>query len=261
MPIMRFTPLLASCTLFWLMLSGTAHAVLYPVNDPVLTKNKLYRSGKLKPSECPERDIKQNDVPSAKRYLTSVLNCLNASWAVHLKQSGLPFARARIGFITKPQRFCGHTWGKKVAARYCSAERRFLVLLNDDLLDDPSDLYLFQVAAHEYGHHIQSITGMDRAFQHYPYKGNSELNEQLRRNELQAECLGGAFTGSVWNSLDRTEKDWEELLDITRDSGDEWTKIRDHGKGHNIVAWLDKGFHAASPAVCNTWTAPTSKVS
>ncbi|GGO70108.1 hypothetical protein GCM10012289_32780 [Nonomuraea cavernae] len=243
-----------------LLLSGTAHATAYPIKDRVLTHNKLYRSGKLAPRACPEREIKANDVPSAKRYLTSVLNCLNTSWAAHSKRAGLPFAKARIGFITKPRRYCGGSWGK-AAAIYCGAERRFLVLLDDDTLSNPWDLFNFQIVTHEYGHHVQHLTRMARAFDYYPYKGKKELNEQIRRNELQAECLGGVFMRSFWDSLDRTRDDWDELLDITRESGDEWTKARDHGKGRNIAAWLDKGFRAGSPAACNTWTAPSSKVS
>ncbi|MEV0596330.1 neutral zinc metallopeptidase [Nonomuraea cavernae] len=258
---MRLSPLLAGCVAVWLLLSGTAHATAYPIKDPVLTKNKLYRTGKIATSECPEREIKSNHVPSAKRYLTSVLNCLNASWAAHAKRAGLPFAKARIGFITKPRRYCGHAWGKYTAATYCGKERRFIVLLDDDTLSNPWDLVLFALAAHEYGHHVQNLTRMARAYDYYPYKGKKELNEQIRRNELQAECLGGAFVRSFWDSLDRTQADWDELLDITRESGDEWTKDGDHGKGRNIAAWLDKGFRAGSPAACNTWTAPSSKVS
>ncbi|MDF2708109.1 MAG: hypothetical protein K0R62_3761 [Nonomuraea muscovyensis] len=259
--VMRFTPLLAASALFFLLLSGTAHATAYPIKDPVLTKNKLYRTGELRPSDCRERDIEPDDVPAAKRYLTSVFNCLNAAWGAHFKRAGLPFAKARIGFITKPRRYCGDSWGKYTAGVYCPAERRFLIILDDDTLDDPSDLFLFQLAAHEYGHHVQNITGLDRAFDRYPYRGKSELNEQYRRNELQAECLAGVFIGSVWDSLDRTRDDWEQLLDISRRSGDEWTKARDHGKGRNIAAWLDKGFRTRTPGSCNTWTVPSSRVS
>ncbi|SDL36086.1 hypothetical protein SAMN05421869_12520 [Nonomuraea jiangxiensis] len=78
--------------------------------------------------------------------------------------------------------------------------------------------------------------------------------------ELQAECLGGVFMGSVWDSLDRPEEDWEDLLDLYRDGEDVQATVRTHGKSHNIAAWLDKGFRAASPQACNTWTAPSSKV-
>jgi uncharacterized protein len=83
------------------------------------------------------------------------------------------------------------------------------------------------------------------------------MNEQSRRLELQAECLGGVFIGSVWDSLKgRSEEDWEILRElIGRNGADSF------GKGRNIVAWLDKGFRATSPQACNTWTVPSSKVS
>jgi predicted metalloprotease len=256
---MRLTPLVAASAVFFLALSGgTAHAAEYPIKDPALTKSKLYRTGELGPSECTEEEIRPDHAASAKRYVTSVLNCLNTAWGDHFERAGLPFAKARIGFTTKPRRFCGGPWGKKTAAVYCARERRFMVLLDEDTLGE--DLFLYSVVAHEYGHHIQNVTGILRAFDRYPYKGKSELNEQWRRFELQAECLGGVFVGSVWDSLDRTEDDWDELLRINRRSGDEWTKTRDHGKGRNIAAWLDRGFRAKDPASCNTWTARSSKV-
>jgi predicted metalloprotease len=260
MTIMRLTPLLAAVTLCSILLAGTAQAAAYPIRDRALTASKLYRSGALQPSTCTEHRVRPNDVPAAKRYLTTVVNCLNRSWAAHFERAGLPFAKARVGFITKPRRFCGAAW-KDASARYCDDERRFLFLLNRDLLSEPSDLFLFDVAAHEFGHHVQNLTGIGRAFDRHPYKGKSELNEQLRRLELQAECLAGVFIGSTWKSLDRTSRDWEELLDIDRSSGDEQSKDRTHGKGRNIAAWLDKGFRAGSPAACNTWTAPSSRVS
>ncbi|GAA3552566.1 hypothetical protein GCM10022419_036140 [Nonomuraea rosea] len=256
-------PAVLAAVLVTLLLAGNtaaAHASAYPIRDRVLTVNKLYRSGKLQPTQCPERAIEPHDVALAKRYLTAVLNCLNASWGAHFKRAGLPFAKARIGFITKPRRYCKAAWDD-AAARYCASEKRFLVLLDDDLLEDTADLFLFRLAAHEYGHHLQNITGMYRAFAWHPYKGKSEMNEQLRRNELQAECLGGVFIGSVWDSIDRITDDWRELLDINRRSGDEYHKAHDHGKGRNIAAWLDKGFRASSPAACNTWVSPSSKVS
>jgi predicted metalloprotease len=255
-----FSPVVAAFALFCLLLPGTAHAASYPIRDRALTANKLYSSGKLQQSECPEQDVEPDDVPAAKRYLTAVLDCLNTSWGAYFEQAGLPFTKARIGFITKPRKYCGSKWGG-AAAMYCNKERRFIVLLDDDMLSDPSDLFLMNVAAHEFGHHVQNLSGIDKAFDRHPYRGKSELNEQFRRVELQAECLAGVFIGSVWPSLDRTKADWDRLLQLNRKSGDEQTKVRDHGKGRNIAAWLDKGFRAVAPSGCNTWTAPSSKVS
>ncbi|WP_344580017.1 neutral zinc metallopeptidase [Nonomuraea roseoviolacea] len=250
-----------ACTLFSLLLSGTAQASAYPIREPDLTKNKLYGTGALEPGECRERDMKRNDVPSAKRYLTAVLNCLNASWGAHFERAGLPFSKAGITFLTKPRRYCGDKWGKYVAGTYCRKERSFAVLLDKDALSDPEGLSLMELAGHEYAHHIQNITGMARAFSYYPYKGKKEFNEQMRRYELQAECLSGVFIGSVWDSLGRDETDWDVYMDVARESGDEWTESADHGKGRNQASWLDKGFRAVAPKACNTWVAPSSKVS
>jgi predicted metalloprotease len=261
---MRSASLLAGLVVFSLTLTGTAHAATastaHPIRDRALTANPFYRTGTLKAFSCPEEVVEPNDVASAKRYLTGVLDCLNTAWGAHFKRAGLPFSKARIGFITKPRRYCRTSWGQ-AAAMYCPSERRFVVLLNDELLEDPSDLVLFNIAAHEYGHHLQKITGIERAYVRHPFRGKSELNEQSRRMELQAECLAGVFFGSVWNSLDRASGDWKWLLDVNRASGDERSKVRDHGKGRNIAAWLDKGRRARAPKACNTWAAPASKVS
>ncbi|NRQ36723.1 metalloprotease-like protein [Nonomuraea sp. NN258] len=258
---MRFTRFLAGFAVACLPWSGTAVAQAAPVSadDRVLTANRLYRGGELQPGRCVERGVRPNHVPSAKRYLTGVLNCLHQSWGAYFERAGLPFAKSRIGFITKPRRYCGHPWGA-AQATYCHQERRFLILLNRNVLDDPSDLYLFGLAAHEFGHHVQNLSGIMDAYLRKPYRDRRELLEQSRRIELQAECLAGVFIGSVWDSLDRTPEDWERLLEITRMSGDEHRKVRHHGKGRNIAAWLKKGFLARSPQACNTWTAPASKV-
>ncbi|MFI7424872.1 neutral zinc metallopeptidase [Nonomuraea sp. NPDC049684] len=264
---MRFATLVATATLTCLLLSSTplsnaAHAAsAFPIRARVLTANKLYRTGELRASQCAERDVGAKTVASAKRYLTAVLNCLNRSWGAHFKRAGLPFAKAKIGFITKPRKYCGWPWGS-AAATYCDAERRFLVLLDDDMLDVSTSLFLFETAVHEYGHHVQNLTGIARSYDRYPYRNKSELNEQNRRMELQAECLGGVFFGSVWDSLtERSEEDWKILLQMVRDSGDEQQKIRSHGKGSNRATWLDKGFRTRSPQACNTWTVSSSQVS
>ncbi|SEH03243.1 hypothetical protein SAMN05444920_13447 [Nonomuraea solani] len=256
---MRFAPIAAAFTLACLLLSGTANASAYPIRDSTLTANKLYKTGDLRKSKCHEPSVQRNDVASAKRYLTAILGCLNRSWGAHFKRAGLPFTPAKIGFITKPRKFCGSSWDD-AAGVYCPSERRFLVLLDKVVLEDPTDLYLFNVAAHEFGHHVQGLTGISDANDEITYRNEKEFDEQSRREELQAECLGGAIIGGVWGSLDRTEEDWEFLLDLTRESDEEAASIRSHGTNKSIAAWLDRGFDAASPRACNTWTAPSSKV-
>ncbi|MBO3752542.1 neutral zinc metallopeptidase [Streptosporangiaceae bacterium NEAU-GS5] len=270
---MKKMGLIALAVLSGLLLAGTpAHAdsagttkagavkaaARYPVHDDELTDNELYYSGELESSNCRETSIKHRTVASAKRYVTAIFNCLNRSWAAHFEEADLPFEEPSLGFITKPTKFCGGPWGD-AAATYCSKSERFVVLLDKDTLQDTT-LFLYDTVAHEYGHHIQTITGIMDAYLDLDYGKKAEGLEQNRRLELQAECLAGVFISSVWDSLDRDSQDWKKMLADDRDSGDEQGKVRDHGKGRNIAAWLDRGFQSGDPESCDTWSAGAASV-
>ncbi|RCG30531.1 metalloprotease-like protein [Sphaerisporangium album] len=237
-----------------LLFQGTSWA--YPIkNAPVLTRSPLYSSGPLPRTSCPEQPVEAGDVASVKRYLMPLVTCLDAVWTTHFKKAGLPFTKPTVRFITKPQRACGEKWGKYVQAIYCNPTHEIVFLLDKSIMNDPEDLFLMDVIAHEYGHHVQNAAGMWKAYDRLTGRNRAEFNEQTRRHELQAECLAGAFIGSVWGSLDRTTDDWRTLLDADRRSGDETTDVRDHGKGRNIANWLNRGFKTAGPSACNTWIA------
>nr|BFE79893.1 hypothetical protein GCM10020093_024940 [Planobispora longispora] len=163
--------------------------------------------------------------------------------------------------MTRPARACGSAWGKNVTGRYCTGERRLVLLIGDHALSDPADPVTLHLIAHEYAHHVQNLAGIWDAYRGMPAHGRAQMLAQSRRLELQADCLAGAFMGSVWNSQKYRDADWKEVVDLIRRSGDgSATTERSHGTGRNRVAWLRRGFGSASPAVCNTWTATASAV-
>ncbi|NUR84142.1 MAG: hypothetical protein HOY71_08655 [Nonomuraea sp.] len=232
----------------------------YPIKSKTLKHNKLYGTGALDNTECVEPEV-ESTVSSAKRYVRTFFDCLSTSWESQFEKAGMSFAKPSLRFYTskKGLRFCGEKWGNAAGA-YCWRSRQFAVLLDKQALRDIDDLFLLDVVAHEYGHHVQLKSGIMRAYDYEPYHSKREETEQTRRLELQAECLAGAFIGSVWDSLDRSSSDWQYLLDIVAASGDETSKVKDHGKGRIQKYWLRKGFEGASPGSCNTWSAPASRV-
>ncbi|GAA3797648.1 hypothetical protein GCM10022226_16260 [Sphaerisporangium flaviroseum] len=253
--------LLASLSLAGTAYAAPASAAGYPIrNNAALTRSTLYSSGGLPVATCPEPPVTPGNVTSAKRYVMPLFDCLSRSWAAQLKKARIPFSKPRLQFISKPQRVCGEKWPKNAQGLYCPAYRRIVVLLDKNLTEQAQELFLMDVIAHEYGHHVQNLAGIERAFNRLHSGSKTEYYEQYRRLELQAECFAGAFIGSVWDSLDRDYDDWRFLLEVTRKSGDERGKIRDHGKGRNIANWLNRGFKAAGPAACNTWAAGSTMV-
>ncbi|AWS45801.1 neutral zinc metallopeptidase [Streptosporangium sp. 'caverna'] len=247
-----------------LLFTGTAHADTgstgtagspVPTGIKAFTDNPLYRSGKLT-VPCGHQPEGSGSVTATKKHLTAMLGCLNASWSAQLKKARLPFKKPTIRFITKPTRACGSNWGKNVTGRYCSKGQQLVILIDDYAIEYPADPLALHLIAHEYAHHVQNLVGIRPV----AYTKAKSL-VQSRRQELQADCLGAAFMGSIWASQEYKDEDWKDVVDIYRNSGDEkLNKERSHGTGKNRVAWLQKGFAAASPAACNTWTASASRI-
>ncbi|WP_433367324.1 neutral zinc metallopeptidase [Streptosporangium sp. CA-115845] len=251
-----------------LLLTGTAHANVgtartaggpVPTGSKALTHNPLYRSGKMT-VPCGRHPDDFASVGAAKKHLTAMLGCLNASWSAQLKKAGLPFKKPAVRYLTKSTSACGWRWPEYVVGMYCVKQRQMVVRINDYAIQDPADPDLLVLIAHEYAHHVQNLSGIWAAVR-TPVRSKAKALERNRRNELQAECLAGVFAGSIWPSQQYTAEDWAEAVDILGRSGDEEIGAdRTHGTSKNRVAWLQRGFDSASPAACNTWTATASSV-
>ncbi|WP_436759736.1 neutral zinc metallopeptidase [Streptosporangium sp. V21-05] len=248
-----------------LLLTGTVHAgattgAPVPTGTKALTHNPLYRSGKLA-VPCDRHPDDSGSVAAAKKHLTAILGCLNASWSKQVKKTGLAFGKPAIQFMTKAGRACGSAWGRYHTGRYCSSERRMVIMIKEYAVQAPADPVMLHLMAHEYAHHVQNLTGILPAYKNMPAPTKAHALAQSRRLELQADCLGAVFMASVWSSQDYRDEDWKEVVDHYRLSGDERVNTeRSHGTGKNRVAWLQRGFTGVSPAACNTWTAPASRV-
>ncbi|WP_235854415.1 neutral zinc metallopeptidase [Nonomuraea aridisoli] len=255
---MAFAPLsrvLALVVAVTLSCGQIAHAA--PVADPFPEK-----AGKLGAVSCPETPIVQGGIPRPRQYLQAVMKCLDKSWKAYVARAGRDFTKPVAHYYDEPaETMCGLPWPGHVEAAYCPGNATIVFSLTGRWIDDRTDLYPMKVAAHEYAHHAQSLLGVRRAYDKaYKRAADDRKRELQRRYELQADCLSGVFLGSAWRSLTRTPEDWAELLVATRASGDE-DGPRTHGTGASRVAWLQRGYRAQSPAACDTWSAPASKVS
>jgi predicted metalloprotease len=116
--------------------------------------------------------------------------------------------------------------------------------------------------AHEYGHHVQALSGiMGWYWQEAARSGKAAKLALSRRLELQADCFSAVFVGSVRDSLPAPADDWRNIVNWIRDNGAKAWPTNDHGKGPNQAYWLDRGFTGGGPGSCDTWNAPASRVS
>ena len=116
--------------------------------------------------------------------------------------------------------------------------------------------------SHEFGHAVQSMAGINRAYTDTSARvgGESPAGLELtRRSELQATCFEGMALASFQNGGAPDDLIYGALAD-SRARGDEYNPQPDHGHVATNAEWINRGFTTNRITQCNTWAAPPSSV-
>ncbi|GAA1594144.1 hypothetical protein GCM10009789_55280 [Kribbella sancticallisti] len=244
-----------------------------PSDSDILTKNSIYKSGVQRTVNCRESSARANSAANARIYYNKVLACLNQAWPRQLALGKQRFAPPTlIGFTGPVQTPCS---GGSPSSFYCSANETIY-------MDARTDLQLYKryssypnrtqvltylraqmvdTVAHEYGHHLQHLTGILRANNNIEYQRSGDAALQMsRRLEIQATCLGNVFMGANKGSYKFTGQLKAQLDYLHSHQGDEYGTRRDHGSRKSIPRWANAGFNTRSPRVCNTYVAAPALV-
>jgi uncharacterized protein len=233
-----------------------------PPQPSELAKNPLYRVGKLPASRCPEPQHAPTSLVSARAYYTEFLGCLNKAWAPAIRKAGFSFQPPKL-MVTEGRSAsspCEYTDG---LAYYCDGIIYMDAATDIAYYKEDQERAMIWMAfnfGHEYGHHVQALTGiLDARYERaVTLNGVDAALEESRRVELQASCLAGVYLGA--------DRDW---FPITGDWADDYDYLvhhtrdpeHDHGKRANHGQWSIAGLDAAEPAACNTYLAASPLVS
>lgn len=127
------------------------------------------------------------------------------------------------------------------------------------------------VIAHEYGHHVQTLTGASQQVQAAQQRasGQAEANRYSVALELQADCYAGVWArnaATVSNGEVALEAgDLEAGMQTASAIGDDTLQRRQggsvqpdgftHGSSAQRVEWLRRGYESGDPASCDTFAA------
>jgi uncharacterized protein len=143
----------------------------------------------------------------------------------------------------------------------------FFSILRDQYDATAGPLAQLYVLAHEYGHHIQQLTGV---FAQYPPDGTGPDSNGVR-TELQADCFAGAWVAGMTEAVDEngtpflqppTPVQISDALNAAATVGDDhiqqqasgtvnpesWT----HGSSAQRQRWFDEGYDGGAGA-CDTF--------
>ena len=126
------------------------------------------------------------------------------------------------------------------------------------------------VIAHEVGHHVQNLLGIDAQMRRLQSQNPGAENQLSVRLELQADCLAGVWAHAT-NKVGRGDKglmelepgDLEEGLRAAAAIGDDRIQRMQtghvfpdkftHGTAEQRVTWLRRGFDQGDPNACQTF--------
>jgi predicted metalloprotease len=158
---------------------------------------------------------------------------------------------------------------------YCPGDRRVyldLTFFNElhNRFRAPGDFAQAYVLAHEVGHHVQTLTGVESQVRQQQSADPRGRNELSVRMELQADCYAGVW-GHVASQSGRAQQgkvelepdDLEEGLRAASAIGDDTIQKRStghvmpdkftHGTSAQRVEWFRRGFSSGDPRACDTF--------
>jgi uncharacterized protein len=126
------------------------------------------------------------------------------------------------------------------------------------------DLAAQYIVAHEYGHHVQNVTGISDRMRQAQQTDPDAANDLSVALELQADCFAGAWASSVAERglFDRPDEVEEALL-AAEAVGDDRIRERSgqpvdpetftHGTAEQRRSWFETGFATGDPEQCTTF--------
>ena len=154
---------------------------------------------------------------------------------------------------------------------YCPIDRLvyldlgFMQALEQQLIGKSTDLAEQYIVAHEYGHHVQNLVGINDQVQQAQQNDPGRANQYSVAMELQADCFAGMWVGDVAKrgKLD-TADEIKEALDAAAGVGDDriqektqgridkeaWT----HGSAEQRQTWFTRGYNSGDAKQCDTFS-------
>lgn len=217
------------------------------------------------------QQLTEQEVCTSSAYATEACNALtslDATWAAAFERAGLPFEQPFLD-LYRNGRVTTEGCGSATSAAgpfYCPADKGIYIdtTFYDQLAQmagTGGDFARLYVIAHEYGHHIQNITGLARQVRAEQQRNPAAANRLQVAMELQADCYAGMWAGKNRSLIEAG--DLEEGLKAASAIGDD-TLMRNagqsinpesftHGTSRQRMAALRLGLESTDDAACNVF--------
>lgn len=213
-----------------------------------------------------------NDAPDPdkdlKDFIGFVVDDVQGMWQETFQRAGRDYQETDLVLFTQAtQTGCG-VGSAQTGPFYCPADNKVYLDLEffrelRDRFGAPGDFAQAYVIAHEFGHHVQNILGINEAVTREGRSNPEVANELSIKMELQADCFAGIWGHSAFNDDLLESGDLEEGLGAAEAVGDDriqeqttgrvnpesWT----HGSAQQRRTWFTRGFDSGQVDDCDTF--------
>lgn len=228
-------------------------------------------SGSAPQSQTQRQEVSQPAKDPLAKFTSVMLASTEDAWAEIFQQSGNPYQAPKLVLYRGATRTgCGQ--GQSVMGPfYCPADRTVYIDLSfyqemRDKLGADGDFAQGYVVAHEVGHHVQNLLGIEHKMrQQQQGLSRAEQNKLSVKLELQADCFAGVWGHYMEREQVLEHGDLEEALNAAQAIGDDRLQQQSqgrvipdsftHGSSAQRYTWFKRGFDSGKPASCNTFAA------
>ncbi len=216
----------------------------------------------------PSRPVSPQEDRSA-QLASFVLGDAQDTWTRILARENIRYPRAKLVLFRNYTRSgCGAAQSA-TGPFYCPADQKVYLDLGfwDQLKQYGASGEFAQayVIAHEIGHHVQNVLGIERKV-----RAMQEENPQARNRlsvalELQADCFAGVWAHSTAERKILEQGDVPAALQAAAAVGDDRMQKMargyvtpdsfTHGSSQQRVGWFNRGFNSGQVSACNTFSA------
>jgi uncharacterized protein len=205
------------------------------------------------------------------QFVSFVLDDAQQTWAKILPSEGVPYHDAKLVLFREGvDSGCGQA-ETAMGPFYCPLDQKVYIDLGfyDELRDRfgaPGEFAQAYVLAHELGHHVQHLEGIDERMRRQQQANPESANALSVRLELQADCYAGVWSHHSTQTgylVGLTSRDIDNALNAAAAVGDDriqaetqgqvnpetWT----HGSSAERSHWFRVGYTSGRAAACDTF--------
>ena len=202
------------------------------------------------------------------QFVSFVLDDNQKVWEQLLGQNQKQYRRARLVLFREGvDSGCGFA-ESGVGPFYCPADEKVYIDLSfyEELqrrFGAPGDFAQAYVLAHEIGHHVQHVLGINEQVRRAQQADARQRNPLSVKLELQADCFAGVWAHSTSERKLLEAGDVEEAMGAASAVGDDHIQKMSrgsinpesftHGSSEQRMRWFNEGYRTGSPGACDTF--------